>query len=220
MTNFRASAGERPAGPGRALAPPGQTASRRQEHQARRRLEREREARRARLRRLARRVGLPLVLGGLVLTGGIWWLGRPRPGTSVPSQGNAHLGRVGEPHEPYNSDPPTSGPHLGGGMGPWGISREPIPKELLVHNLEDGGIIIHYGCTDCPDLVAKLEAIARRYNRHVVMAPYPGLKSRIALTAWTRIDALDEFDEARIARFIDAYQGVDHHVRTTFGSVN
>jgi hypothetical protein len=34
---------------------------------------------------------------------------------------------------------------------------------------------------------------------------------RIALTAWTRIDAFEEFDEARVRRFIDRYRGIDHH---------
>lgn len=199
------------AGPVAAPVPP---PSSRRERQGQRRLEREREARLARLRRLARRLRMPLIVGGLVVAVGVWWVARPRPSAYVPSQGNAHLARVGEPHPPYNSDPPTSGPHLGGGMGPWGISRDPIPRELLVHNLEDGGVLLHYGCTDCPDLVAKLEAVARRYNRHVVMAPYPALKTRIVLAAWSRLDAFDEFDEGRIVRFIEAYRGIDHHVRT------
>ena len=169
---------------------------------------------------MARRVGLPLALGGLVLGGVLWWVARPRPGTYIPIQGNVHLASVGESHPPYNSDPPTSGPHLGGGMAPWGISRGPIAKELLVHNLEDGGVVIHYGCSDCPDLVAKLEGITRRYSRHVVLAPYPGQKTRIALTAWGRLDALDEFDEGRIVRFIEAYRGIDHHIQTGFGGGN
>jgi len=37
------------------------------------------------------------------------------------------------------------------------------------------------------------------------------MKSRIAVTAWTRIDTLDEFDARRITRFIEAYRGIDHH---------
>jgi hypothetical protein len=37
------------------------------------------------------------------------------------------------------------------------------------------------------------------------------MKTRIALTAWTRLDAFDTFDEGRINRFIKAYQGIDHH---------
>jgi hypothetical protein len=36
---------------------------------------------------------------------------------------------------------------------------------------------------------------------------------RIALTAWTRLETLDDVDEARIDRFIRAYRGIDHHAR-------
>jgi hypothetical protein len=39
------------------------------------------------------------------------------------------------------------------------------------------------------------------------------MKSRIALTAWTRLDRFEEFDEKRITRFIDSYRGIDHHNR-------
>jgi hypothetical protein len=61
--------------------------------------------------------------------------------------------------------------------------------------------------------VAKLTKIVRPYDRHVILAPYPGMKSRIALTAWTRLETMDEVDEARIERFIRAYRGIDHHER-------
>jgi hypothetical protein len=133
------------------------------------------------------------------------------PGTSVPDLGNKHVQAPAEPHTPYNSVPPTSGPHLPY-IAPWGIHTEPIINELQVHNLEDGGVMVQYSCpTGCPELVARLKAIVERYPDHVILAPYPGLKSRIALTAWTRIDLFDTFDEARITRFIAAYRGIDHH---------
>ena len=53
----------------------------------------------------------------------------------------------------------------------------------------------------------------RKYDKYVILAPYPTMKSRIALTAWTRLDKFDEFDEKRIVRFIDSYRGIDHHKR-------
>ena len=133
------------------------------------------------------------------------------PGVKFADQGNAHIQMPNEPHTPYNSDPPTSGPHLPY-IAPWGIHTEPIVKELQVHNLEDGGVMVQYQCaTPCPDLVDKLTQIVRRYETQVVLAPYPGMPTRIALTAWTRLDAFDAFDEARIVRFIRAYRGIDHH---------
>ena len=74
--------------------------------------------------------------------------------------------------------------------------------------------MVQYNCPDaCPDVVVKLKAIVSGYDRQVILAPYPGMKTRLALTAWTRLDAFDEFDERRIRRFITAYRGIDHHSR-------
>jgi hypothetical protein len=131
------------------------------------------------------------------------------PGVKMPDQGNVHLRTATDAHEPYNSDPPTSGPHLPY-IAPWGVHTRPIQPELQVHNLEDGGVLVQYSC-DCPELVAKLRDVVQRYDKQVILAPYPQMKSRIALTAWTRIETLSDFDEARIRRFIEAYRGIDHH---------
>ena len=131
------------------------------------------------------------------------------PGVQFPDQGNLHVPNSETPHEQYNSDPPTSGPHLPY-IAPWGVHTRPIVRELQVHNLEDGGVVVQYDCA-CPDLVAKLKAIVERYDRNVILAPYPGMKHKIALTAWTRLDTLDELDEGRVTRFIEAYRGIDHH---------
>lgn len=133
------------------------------------------------------------------------------PGVKLPDLGNAHLQMATDPHVAYNSEPPTSGPHLPY-IAPWGIHTAPIVRELQVHNLEDGGVMVQYHCaTPCPELVAKLTQIVRGYERYVILAPYPGMRTRMALTAWTRLDAFDDFDEARIVRFIRAYRGIDHH---------
>jgi hypothetical protein len=133
------------------------------------------------------------------------------PGVPMPDQGNRHIKTAEDPHVPYNSDPPTSGPHLPY-IAPWGVHTTPIVKELQVHNLEDGGVMVQYNCpSGCPDLVEKLAAIVRQHPEHVILAPYPGMKTRIALTAWTRLDAFDEFDASRVSRFIKTYKGIDHH---------
>jgi hypothetical protein len=137
--------------------------------------------------------------------------GADLPGARFDDQGNEHIQMASEPHPPYNSDPPTSGAHLPY-IAPWGIHTVPIARELQVHNLEDGGVVVQYRCDGpCPDLAAKLTEIVKRYDTQVILAPYPGMRTRIALTAWTRLDAFDEFDEARIVRFIRAYRGIDHH---------
>jgi hypothetical protein len=136
-----------------------------------------------------------------------------QPGVSLPDLGNRHVLTLTEEIPPYNSDPPTSGPHLPY-IAPWGVHTEPILRQLQVHNLEDGGVMVQYNCPDgCPDLVAKLKTIVSGYERQVILAPYPGMKTRLVLTAWMRLDAFDDFDERRVRRFITAYRGIDHHPR-------
>jgi hypothetical protein len=135
------------------------------------------------------------------------------PGVKFADQGNLHIEVPGQPHERYNSEPPTSGPHLPY-LAPWGVHTQPIPNELQVHNLEDGGVAVQYHCpAGCQQLVDQLKAIVQQYPTQVLLAPYPGMRHRIALTAWTRLDAFDEFDEGRIHRFIRVYRGIDHHKR-------
>ncbi len=167
-----------------------------------------------------------------------WKLTRPKTGQSVADLGNDHIASVDTQHVAYNSIPPTSGPHLGH-KAPWGVSDVPIPNELQIHNLEDGGVMVQYWCgggfdnmpkdsvleatstteviadyqKGCPELVSQLKEIVDRYGEQVLLAPYPELPSKIALTAWTRIDTFDEFDKKRIVNFIQAYRGIDHHVK-------
>jgi len=132
------------------------------------------------------------------------------PGTAVPVLRTPYLRHPGAPHPPYNSNPPTSGPRVRG-LAEWGVHDLPIPLELQVHNLEHGGVIVQYNCPEpCPELVAKLRAVVERHDP-AILAPYPLMEHPIALTAWGRIDLLDQFDEERIVRFLEAYAGEDHH---------
>lgn len=160
---------------------------------------------------------LVYLIGSLLLLGaGYWAYGQWETGSQgefVPSMGNRHVG----PHEvgltKYNSDPPTSGPHFPS-IAHWGVHENPIPKELQVHNLEDGGVLVQHNCPpaseECRSLIGKLTQIVRRYD-HAILAPYPGMSHKIALTAWSRIDKFNDFDERRIVRFIEAYINIDHH---------
>lgn len=138
----------------------------------------------------------------------------PRPGEKVdimPDQ--SHIASVNSPHKPYNTDPPTSGQHVPY-IAPWGVHKEPVAKELLVHNLEDAGVVLYYNDKTDSETVERLEAIVKRYSQYVLVNPYPDMPNSITLTAWGRIDRLDSFDEKRIVDFIDAYKGIDHHPRS------
>lgn len=174
----------------------------------------ERRRQRVAEQRKRRFMWIGLALAALALVGFVAWreINQTEPGEAVTSMGNQHISEQQVGMITYNSTPPTSGPHLGQ-LARWGIHSQPIPNELQVHNLEDGGVMVQYNCEDCEELVDQLRGVVSRYRDHVVMAPYPDMDSRIALTAWGRIDRLETFDEERIVAFISAYAGIDHHVR-------
>ena len=150
-------------------------------------------------------IGAAVVMFGLLIYQAL----RPRPGMAMPDLGNEHI--VYPQTAVYNSTPPTSGPHYES-LAQWGIHTQPIPNELQVHNLEDGGVMVQYSCPEgCPEIVDALAGIVERYYTQVILAPYPDMEARIALTSWERLDTFEAFDEARIVRFIEAYRGIDHH---------
>jgi hypothetical protein len=150
----------------------------------------------------------------------------PFLGRWYPSQGHTHL-NAGEPDDfVYSSNPPTSGPHREMFTDTF-VSPVPLPKYVQVHLLEHGNVLLQYNCS-CPDLASALASIAMVYDVHlmptnelqptsadvqngedqglaVIVAPYPNMKSRIALTAWTRLATLDALDKAKILSFINAY---------------
>lgn len=147
---------------------------------------------------------------------------------SLPTLGNAHIPQGSTSPIEYNSTPPTSGPHYPG-LAPWAVYEEPIRYEQLIHNMEDGGVVIYYQCEDgCPELVEELRAVVTPFidaGEHVVLVrndptwgPEGGgtsyhrdMGARIALTAWQRLDKFDEVDAERIRAFIQRYEGIDHH---------
>ncbi len=190
---------------------------------------REQQLRQGRSSRLKKYGVIALV--GLVLLGAGYWLvkevSKPQPGEFIASLGNKHIQNITDEHEQYNSLPPTSGTHVGG-KAQWGVSDSSIPDELQLHNLEDGGVGIQYNCapdvspqnnatpsaeaeSECKQLVDNLATIAKKNPDKVFMAPYLKLDTKIALTAWTRIDKFNEFDQNRINTFIRAFKGIDHH---------
>jgi hypothetical protein len=173
----------------------------------------ERRRQRLQARRKQRLMWLGVAAIAIALIGVLAWrsVAKPGPGEAVTSMGNDHIGPELIGSVVYSSTPPTSGPHVGQ-LASWGIHTEPIPNELQVHNLEDGGVMVQYNCQECEELVEQLSRIVRRYDDHVILAPYPDMDDQIALTAWGRIDRLSGFDEERIVAFIDAYAGLDHHV--------
>ena len=166
---------------------------------------------RARRAKLARRV-FWWSLTALVITGGVFalvsYIRKPsgnQPGQLIADQGRDHVS-LGSPFS-YNSNPPTSGPHFAT-PADWGVSDKEIPDQILIHNLEHGGILIAYKPGIDAGVVKKLEAIAKDYGRKVVMAPRSANDSDVALAAWNHLDKFSaaEFSEERVRNFVDAYR--------------
>lgn len=133
------------------------------------------------------------------------------PGEAVTVMKKYHIVDPSSPHKPYNSDPATSGPHTEYILS-WGIYKEPIPQEVLVHNLEDGGVVIYYNKNASTEFQRLSTMFDSEYkDSRLVIVPYPEMRNKITLTAWGRIERLDNYDEGRIKNFINVFMGIDNH---------
>ena len=122
----------------------------------------------------------------------------------------------------WNSSPPTSGSHY---QVPavWGSYDEQVPLVQSTHNLEHGGVVIHYG-PDVPS--SEVDKIREWYEEDpngLIVSPLSSNKNKITLSAWTAPDAASgtrdrgrgwlatgtKFDEGAFDAFVEAhrYQG-------------
>jgi hypothetical protein len=132
-------------------------------------------------------------------------------------EGQTHVA-PGAGHAAYGVKPATSGPHWHtapttlapyGAPARWGVYEERIPDEVLIHNLEHGGIGLHYDCPDgCPEIVQGLEDVVPSNPSLYIMSPYAGLPApyKIAITAWRHHMYLETVDREKILEFIREYQ--------------
>ena len=109
----------------------------------------------------------------------------------------------------YSTVPPTSGDHWGT-PGRCGFYNDPIPDEVVVHNLEHSNIVISYNLPNPADVdqlrdfmdgfdLAPDWAVTRFYDK------IP--EGTVALSTWGVLDEMVGVDEDRIERFFDAYAG-------------
>ena len=126
----------------------------------------------------------------------------------------ALLGSIDEPHDPYETDPPTSGPHVAELAEP-GFRDGTIPDEVQVANLADGYVIVHYNARTGPTLEAGMRRLAAELEGwDLIVQPDATLdpETQVVLTAWGRLERLDQFDadaRRRIRRFVQTFSGLE-----------
>ncbi len=85
------------------------------------------------------------VIGAIGVIGVGWSVTRPVPGSRMDDQGREHVTPEVVAAFAYNSNPPTSGPHL----PTWvkaGVYDRAQSEGELIHSLEHGYVIISYNC--------------------------------------------------------------------------
>jgi hypothetical protein len=122
------------------------------------------------------------------------------PVQEIENQGRNHI-PISETFDDYNSNPPTSGPHYAERLANWGTYNEEVPKTTLVHNLEHGGIIIHYkDQTDAQ--IDRIDSLVEGYADGVISNPNPSIEKPIVLASWTRMQQCDTFNGEAVAGYI------------------
>ena len=118
-----------------------------------------------------------------------------------------HIG-VGDAHPPYNSSPPTSGPHYETPAGTEFFSEQ-VPPEQLVHNLEHGQIVIWYSPDATNETLGFVADLVDQQPGATAAAPYPDIESpyTLVLSAWGASQLCEQVSQEVVDDFRREYQG-------------
>jgi hypothetical protein len=137
--------------------------------------------------------------------------------TDIPEPDHTHLA----PCTPisYPTNPPSGGNH----WPIWASFKkydQPVPREMYVHDLEHGAIVLAYRCAaPCPEVVAALSSVFDGLAdplclqvpggpaARVVLTPDPELATPIAAAAWGATYAATCIDLPSLRAFANAHYG-------------
>ena len=142
----------------------------------------------------------------------------PAPGESTNLQPSIVLSSINEPHEPYATDPPTSGPRVNETAAP-GFRTGTLPDEIQVANLEIGFVIIHFNPAMAA-LTTEMRRLAAEFEGHeLIVQPDKDLPENtpVVMTACGRIERLETYDKGRAYSFIRNYANLDQCSSSTTG---
>ncbi|HLE53219.1 MAG TPA: DUF3105 domain-containing protein [Anaerolineales bacterium] len=145
----------------------------------------------------------------------LWVAFRPTAGQSVPIMADTgHIPDDAVPG-PYNSDPPTSGPHYAEDL-PAGIYQEADlaglpehPEGLLVHSLEHGYVIFWYNCDlldegGCSELKEQIQGVMDQSDNFKVIAfPWKSTDAPLVMTSWGKLQRFESFNPAQAQQFVE-----------------
>jgi Protein of unknown function (DUF3105) len=115
----------------------------------------------------------------------------------------------------YATNPPSSGDH----WPVWAAYKAyevPVPREMYVHNLEHGAVVLAYRCaSECPEVLALLEEVRVEAASdplcltrpggpaaRLVLTPDPHLDTPVAAAAWGATYTATCLDKPSLARFV------------------
>jgi hypothetical protein len=134
------------------------------------------------------------------------------PGQAFPDLGAEHVPPARRGQARYNSDPPTSGPHVAEA-----IRRDEIvlTTDQVLHALELGNVVLEYGSgAPPPGLKALAEDVSGgpfepallQAGQSVILSRRPGTKGVVAL-AWRHLLRAPAADDPELRRFAEFWLG-------------
>ena len=116
----------------------------------------------------------------------------------------------GAPHKPYNSNPPTSGPHYAVPASPgfYETSEAPDPEQV-VHNLEHGQVVIWYRPNINTFFESQIAQLVAQAPQHTVAVPFEEMNTpyNIVITTWTKARACENASQDVVDDFREKFQG-------------
>jgi hypothetical protein len=133
------------------------------------------------------------------------------PGTEYPDLGARHLKPGERAGVRYNSDPPTSGPHV-----PVAVRRAEarLSDDQLLHAIEQGNVVLLYGSAAPPPglreladrLAGPFDSALVQGGQAVILARRPGVRGVVAV-AWRHLERAPSARSPQLSRFVDFWLG-------------
>ena len=116
--------------------------------------------------------------------------------------------------DPYNTNPPSSGPHYAEHFASefFEVNTYDYPEGYLVHNLEHGYAIFWYNCDlfsaeECVQLKNEIRGVMEKAKMYKVIAyPWPKIDVPVVITSWGRMLTMEKFDTNLAYTYVRQYR--------------